>query len=404
MRHNAHKLFYQPGDRPCFKAKLVITEPERQKLLECRRKIRAALRAGLKIAGAQLSRQEYYGDQFLAKASIYDARDRELHPRFRTQGSWAYDTLNRPCFPEQQIDLDEGMYLPMSIVEGAPSVASRAIYQIVERILGALCKAEGWTLDTSKSICVRLIVDAETHVDVNIYAVPDTKLMLVEKRAEEALNKSLHMAAMDSATVRLIRLNPQDIYVAHRNKGWERSDPLELEDWFVDACDRHAPWTDLRRIVRYLKAWRDHKLNDCCLSSLTLMVCAVEALDEANSPPVKGRDDDGLLVVARALAAKLASIVYNPVLKHLPLNDNWSTTEKGSFELAARALRDEMIAALEEEETCGGVVKRIRRALGSRVPDEPTLVIPLGVMDQIRATPARQVASPKVGSSTSGHG
>ena len=207
---------------------------------------------------------------------------------------------------------------------------------------------------------------------------------------------------MDAQTARQIRLDPDQVYVAHRRTGWEKSDPLELEDWFLDAVDRHAPWTDLRRIVRYLKAWRDERWDSCVLSSLTLMVCAVEALDEANTPPLKNRDDDGLLVVARALAGKFAGAVCNPVVQGRQLNDEWSVTDRNTFELSARVLRDELETALEQETTAGGVVVRLRRLFGSRMPDDTTLVAALPTISQIRNTPPKAVQSPKVGSSTSG--
>lgn len=390
MRYNATKLFHQPADEPCLRSALVLTDTEQAKLLAVQKQIRDALKAGLAVAGQYLTTEEASGLKIPG-----DVRRVSFTPKFRTQGSMAYGTLNRPARPCQQIDLDDGIYVPMSIVQGVgPGIASDALFMICERILAALCRANGWLLDTSKSICIRVIVDAGSHVDLNIYAVPDVQLALVEK--------SFHAAsAMDSRS-HAARLDPNEIYVAHRKTGWEQSDPLELEDWYVEAARRHSGWTDLRRITRYLKAWRDERWDACALSSIILMVCAVEALDEANTPPIKGRDDDGLLVVARSLAGKLAGPVDNPVVRNKSLNGHWSVTERNGFELAARALRDELDTALNNEASSFGVVARIRRLFGFRVPDNANLVIPLSTMAQVRATTPSQAPAPKVGSQTSG--
>ena len=399
--YNVHKLFYQPAPQPCLRTSLILSDEQCEKLVRARKLVRSALRTGLARASEYAPNGEYYSPDYLARAKFSDRKDRSLQPRFRTQGSWAYDTLNQPARAGQQIDLDEGMYLPMSILEGThPAVASTALYAIVETILGALCDAEGWTLDTSKNICVRLVIDEEAHIDLNIYAVPDAKVELLER----AMAKS--MTAADSATydpaTYFLRLDPDEVYVAHRTKGWEQSDPLQLEDWFLDAIKRHKSWTDLRRIVRYLKAWRDQRWDACRLSSLTLMVCAVEALDEANTPPLPNRDDDGLLVVARALAVKIASPVYNPVVEDSKLNGDWSTDERNQFELGARLLASEMEAAMKSETTATGVVQRLRKLFGPRLPNDITLVSATATIQQIRNTAPARAPSPKVGTSTSG--
>lgn len=399
MRYNAHQLFHRPGNRPCLRHELIITDVQRDKLLNARRKIRAALRTGLQQVAAYLHPSEY-GLIAGAAGVAVDARTLSLTPKFRTQGSWAYDTLNRPARRAQQLDLDDGMYIPMSIVGLNPSIASSALFMVSERILAQLCRVEGWSLDTSKSICIRVEIDAESHLDLNIYAIPDAKLVLVEKAMNRAAIRTLDHAAFSEGP-REIRLDPGEIYVAHRDDGWEASDPLELEDWFLNAAERHAAWTNLKRIVRYLKAWRDQRWDACTLSSIVLMVCAVEALDEANPRPTPNRDDDGLLVVARALSSKLAGRVMNPVVDDKPLNDHWSATDKNQFELSARALRQELETALNSETSPQGVVDRIIKLLGPRVPDDADLVMPLALAE-VRSTVASIMPSPKVGSQTSG--
>ncbi|WP_066624866.1 CBASS cGAMP synthase [Brevundimonas vesicularis] len=398
MRYNAHRLLHQAANQPCLRCELVITDAQKHKLQTAQKLVRNALRAGLRVAGAYLTQDEVP----LVKAhGVPDPAALSFTPKFRTQGSWAYGTLNQPAKACQQLDLDDGMYVPMSIVGLNPAVASNTLFAIVERILGALCDAQGWTLDTSKSICVRVVIDAEAHLDLNIYAIPDVKMALLEKAFHAAANRAMAGSAFSSPPPE-IRLDPSEIYVAHRTTGWEQSDPLELEDWFVNAAARHASWTDLKRLTRYLKAWRDYHWDSCRLSSLVLMVCAVEALDEANTPPQPGRDDDGLLVVARALSAKIAGVVWNPVVDDKALNDNWTTTEQNQFELKARALASELDGALNNETSIFNVVERFRRLFGHRVPDNAALVSPIASASQVRSTVAAQSPSPRVGSQTSG--
>lgn len=397
MRYNAHKLFHQAGDKPCFRCELVLTDAQERKLLDARRKIRAALRQGLSRAWSYLKPEE-----IAALRSVgVDAASVTFAPKFRTQGSWAYGTLNRPARKAQQLDLDDGMYVPMSIIGANPAIASNILFNIVDRIIAALCEAENWRHDDSKSICVRVEIDHEAHLDLNIYAIPDAKMVLLEK--------AMHTAsayAMDAHSIlagpKDIRLDPSEIYVAHRHDGWEQSDPLELEEWFVNAVDRHSGWTELKRITRYLKAWRDHHWQACQLSSIVLMVCAVQALDEANSPPQPGRDDDGLLVVVRALADKLKVTVYNPVVEDRALNNHWTLTERNQFELKARAFANELNTALNNESSVFNVVERLRDLFGDRLPDEASLVTPLTSISQVRSTDASYSPSPSVGSQTSG--
>ena len=401
MRYNAHKLFHRPGEQSCLRHALVITDDQRTKLLEVRRKVRAALRSGMARAGKFLNHAEYGLVRNAAANVPLDPRSLSFSPKFRTQGSWAYDTLNRPAKRCQQLDLDDGMYIPMSIVGLNPAIASGALFLITERIIEELCRAEGWTLDTSKSICIRIEVDDECHLDVNIYAIPDQKMVLLEKAMHTASAR-----AMDSDTLLAgpadLRLDPAEIYVAHRKKGWEQSDPLELEEWFLNAAARHASWTNLKRITRYLKAWRDQRWDACTLSSIALMVCAVEALDAANTPPVPGRDDDGLLVVVRALADKFGGDIENPVVDGRLLNDHWTPTDRNHFQLSARAFREELDTALNNEASSLGVVGRIIKLFGPRVPNDASLVIPLAAIETVRSTPSEPAPSPKVGSQTSG--
>ena len=84
-----------------FLKALDLSSEEKQSSDAARKDIRDALREDLPAA---LREKGYTG--------------RVCDPKFYIQGSWAYKTLNRPCqTPPQQSDVDDGVYLPLSIIE-----------------------------------------------------------------------------------------------------------------------------------------------------------------------------------------------------------------------------------------------------------------------------------------------
>ncbi len=48
----------------------------------------------------------------------------------------------------------------------------------------------------------------------------------------------------------------EDIHLAMRNGEWKKSDPEQVSKWFNDRVTEHGD--QLRRVCRYLKAWRDY--------------------------------------------------------------------------------------------------------------------------------------------------
>lgn len=116
-----------------------------------------------------------------------DLFGQEVCPRFFTQGSSSYKTLNDPAWPpSQQKDLDDGCYLPLSFVKGEqPSKAAEQFFKFVDAVLGELAKAEGWTL-IKKPTCVRLEIALDAHIDIPLYAIPDREFALLEARAQKA--------------------------------------------------------------------------------------------------------------------------------------------------------------------------------------------------------------------------
>ena len=281
---NSHKIFYDAANRRDFLAELNVSDKECNELAAARDLIRAELRTGFAAWQERLERRLVLSWEALRK-SIPDPK---LRPKFRMQGSAKYHTLNTPARrPPQQIDYDDGVYLPISFLsEGRnPILASKGYFLLVETILTPLCQRNGWKLQTYKNSCVRVELDGKAHIDLPLYAIPDDQFRSLTNSAMKSLAER---AALEDG-VDLIEevykgLSREEIRLAHREDGWIKSDPRLIEDWFNDAVDTHGD--QLRRVCRYLKAWRDYHWNASPLTSITIMKCVVDAFDA-----MKGRLD-----------------------------------------------------------------------------------------------------------------
>lgn len=117
---NLHSLLDSTVYADTFLAGLTLASDEREHMQSARTEIRDRLRTRLPA----LLQRALGSDQQVRK------------PRFFTQGSWAYKTLNAPCKDPQQADLDDGTYLPFSYLEATPpSVMSNVLFTCVEEVL-----------------------------------------------------------------------------------------------------------------------------------------------------------------------------------------------------------------------------------------------------------------------------
>jgi hypothetical protein len=111
--------------------------------------------------------------------------------------------LNGPAQPPQQADIDDGAYLPLSFVSatGKPSVAAAVFFLATEQALSTLVGQRGWHLLTDKATCVRVQIAVFAHVDIPLYAIPDTEFQtLKEARVGSVFgsDSSDHMDAEDT--------------------------------------------------------------------------------------------------------------------------------------------------------------------------------------------------------------
>lgn len=139
------------------------------------------------------------------------------------QGSYKNHTLIRPIAKDEEYDIDVGLYVLCNAEEEGLSALD--VKQLNRDALQWYSKNRDYAvLEDSKTSCERLRYPASFHIDIPIYYYDES-----------------------SDVCRL----------ATQNDDWVDSDPKALQDWFdnqVSALDDNSR-AQLRRIIKYLKAW-----------------------------------------------------------------------------------------------------------------------------------------------------
>ncbi|MGG0888962.1 cyclic GMP-AMP synthase DncV-like nucleotidyltransferase [Cytobacillus horneckiae] len=223
------------------------------------------------------------------------------------QGSYAMNTGIKPL--DSNYDIDVGLYFDMSKNDVKPVTAKKWIYDALE----------GHTSDIKIKVpCVTITYQAGYHVDVTVYA-----------------------ACNDDGKVYLAKGKPGSL---EENKCWDESNPKDLikevRDHLSDKDDRRQ----FRRVVRYLKRWRDIKFNAGSgkPTGIALTSCVYHWLDiqknvDAFEGTVSYRDLDALInIVSQMISRFMDEFVevdgeykYMPRLKvNLPVEPRPELFEK----------------------------------------------------------------------------
>lgn len=323
--------------------------------------------------------------------------DKVPQPRFYTQGSWAYKTLNSPAQLHQQADVDDGCYLPMSFVSqtGRPSTATGVFFDAAEQALQPLVKERGWQLVTDKPTCIRIVIASYAHIDIPLYAIPDDEFTTLTKAAAEGYGYDSFSEAMASSKQDVWTALPSDkVLLAHRECNWKPSDPRPVKEWFLGevAVKGHQ----FQRIVRYLKAFRDWQWAEGGPASILLMAAAAPVFERREN-----RDDLALLDVVAALPDRLRAGVNNPVDDSESFTDrlgeNGVEEAAKVFEALEKALRG-AINAGNASQACTWM----QGEFGHRFPNEPDRVSVVSVAGTIAAAPAQKGPSEIVGRTHAG--
>jgi hypothetical protein len=189
------------------------------------------------------------------------------------------------------------------------------------------------------------------------------------------------------------------IHVALRSGNWKKSDPEAVSRWFRDCLAEHNE--QLRRVCRYLKAWRDHHWRaGGTVSSVALMIAVGQEFEG-----VERRDDLALEKAARKFARAILTAIREASIDDgqedfaatLSL-DMRRTISTKALELADAFARGRALAIHQAADA----VALIRDQLGPRIKGNSTCIENDGGADAVRATPAANVAMPWVGTSQAG--
>jgi hypothetical protein len=382
------KLFFALGTSETFVDRILPTADQRKALLKAKDSISSYLREGIRDATVTVLEM-----------------DRPVTPRFRTQGSWRYDTCVRPAHnPPQEMDWDLGVYLPTRVWEenGPPKAMAKAYFALVEGLLAQLCADNGWTLDKSKKTCSRVRISSSAHIDVPLYAAAEEQFVkIMEKHA--VFGKSLFEAARADSQMTMDSADEQTwdelegVVLANRSGEWIHSDPNNVARWFENHMHEHGP--QLRRVSRYVKAWRDEQWPEGGPSSVAMMVIVARNFEKCD-----GRDDIAFERAAVHLATELRHDVREDGIddgvanfNNLPADEREEASRRASvLGQAIRVARGYNVAQKQ------GAIAALTSHLGPRVPNRPDWIEADSGADDVRRTPAKHVPPPAVGATSAG--
>lgn len=381
--------------------KLLLSEQEKEKLKTLRLKVRIRIKEvfdeakaiakevklrGLMLEGIQTkvanTRLKYLSsDDQLKFSQLILGMEEEaraefvsLTPRFWTQGSFQYDTLNRPFHSGQEMDIDDGTYLPMTIFESEPKIGHSLLLLLVDSSLKSLeAENDNWFFE-AKQTCGRIRIPSEkTHIDVPMYAIPKEQFM--KKQAALRINESVSFESIDSVMDEAINdrafyeLESELVNLALRtgDKKWLNSDPKIVEDWFNSSCSRIG--RHVRKVCRFMKAWRDAQWDVGGASSISLMVAIVKILDEVAHD---ANDITATMkMVAQYLPMEFARGVESPddtaeklLFPHLAEHGKPENDIMNKLKMLPTILQEAEVAGSKES-----ALEQINKAFGNRVMD-----------------------------------
>lgn len=348
---NFSSLLYTTTQENCLLNELELTATELERVDSARRLIRKNLKEKLPRVLKDRGFQENV-----------------RKPRFFIQGSRSYRTLNRPCItPPQQSDIDDGVYLPLTTIQETerPSLAIETFFEAVVEVLEGLTDEEDWEV-TEKDTCVRVVISADAHIDLPLYAIPDDQFILLEASMEMRGFEDLHGIAMDASNDDWSALPSDKILLAHKRDGWIESDPRAMKSWFIQQVSDKGE--QLRRVVRYIKAFRDFQWISRGPSSILLMAAACPLFNK-----VDRRDDLALLDIVKGIPKALEDGVLNPVDPTKSLTDALSSEEIQEAVERFTTFAEQVEKAINSAEGTHACQYMIN-VLGKRFPHEPDRV------------------------------
>jgi len=311
----------------------------------------------------------------------------KLTPKFIPQGSKVYKTVNYPCHvPPQQVDYDLGVYLPVSYHEEnkQPRIAAHDYFSQVDSILSGLAQVHGWRIDRTKPTCSRLIVDSLIHVDVPLYSMPDVEFQRLSKALEsERLIKNSRGESfvLDNEIEFWDDFDADKVLLCIRKGTWEPSDPRKISKAVKVLVFKHGE--QLRRVWRYLKAWRDNLWPQGGPSSIYLMFAALKTYQSALR-----RDDHALLSALNVFGVASKTPVITTEDENL--TNNQKPEDLLILEKASVSFLADLQQAINLPEDDGRAEGIVSKHLGSRFVWAPKPTKTSGKTDQEKAALIQQ--------------
>ncbi|MDI6716716.1 MAG: hypothetical protein QME63_07215 [Actinomycetota bacterium] len=224
-------------------------------------------------------------------------------PKFRGQGSYSMDTIVNPL--DGEYDIDDGVYLSNLDSDKSKWPSAETAHNWVFEAV----KGHTDTDPVDKRTCVRVIYAGQYHVDLPIYGIHNNTIYLAEKGKTE----------------------------------WTLSDPKAITDWFLDQVKSKGE--QLRRVVRYLKAWADNK-SQKMPSGLVLTILA------SNNFVSNQRDDIAFTETVRNIYNQLlvSTAILNPVDITEDLSGGISKSQMNNFKDMLSKLIERADKAIKEDD------------------------------------------------------
>jgi len=263
--------------------------------------------------------------------NYFKSKEKVKGPKFHGQGSYSMKTLLSPVAKGIEYDIDDGVYLDLSDYCDEVPTPSTIHAWIIEAV-----KDHTSTPPEDKEACVRVIYKDDYHIDLPSYKIEGDwtgKYMLAKKSK------------------------------------WEAASAKNVTEWFNKKA---IDCSQLRRIVKYAKAWGDFRLynnsQSFIPSGLTLTVLFVEEYVRYD------RDDVSFAETARAVNNRLKSskIIDKPI-KGTPESEDLGSSKYIS-EAEWKKFYDELenlVSSADEayyEESQETSAKIWRKLFGDRFP------------------------------------
>lgn len=243
-----------------------------------------------------------------------------IQPKFCWQGSFAMDTILNPIKDEEGLgayDLDDGIYFI------SDDIAERKdIEWYHEEIYKAVDGHTNQDPDDNDP-CVTVNYADGHHVDLPAY------FMLKDG-------------------------TPQ---LSHRKTPWLESDPKGLREWFNEECRNKQ---NLKRIVRYLKAWCDYVKSVTDKKMPTGCILTMLAAEHYVAPTEDNREDmqmkDILVKMYNSLSAEDGFHCNRPTTPYDDLFEGYNSKRKSDFLNELKSFKEDAERAINSKnpkDACG---------------------------------------------------